>query len=433
MKNDSQTLATTIEIVRRPNETIAIAPKNGRITLVTRRLFNAMLYCSQLDGVRDTYERPLARILELTDFTSSNTQPLKEQLRSMQSNQVEWHSQTDEQTRWGVSGMIAQAEIVEQRGRPTTLVWSLPPKIRDRLLDPAFYTRLSLQIHSSLRSGASVALYEICSRYTTNPSCVTMRAHWEWWRPRLTGNPESETNNEYKYFKRDVLKLALAEINAVSDLTIALVEFKNGKRIEEIQFKVQRKESVLATTDREVDTVLLEAIIRLGIKQEEARAFYAEHDADFLTKTVALTEQRASEPSAPALKSKAAYFRSAIKGRYTNAQKGTKTAAVAFKSMNFIQESSDTKKERREAAFTAHRHKQAYGHYKELDPNEQTALVDAFRQHTTVALYRDEIKKRGVASAAVRSAFCEWHATALWGPATDAELMAFLLTDNALA
>ncbi len=33
--------------VRRPNETIAINPKKGRITLGTRRLFNLLLYFSQ--------------------------------------------------------------------------------------------------------------------------------------------------------------------------------------------------------------------------------------------------------------------------------------------------------------------------------------------------------------------------------------------------
>lgn len=418
------------ETVRRSNETIAVRPTAGKITAVTRRLFNAMLYFSQHDGPRDVYRRSLVEIMELAKYTSRNTADVKDQLRAMQGYQVEWNSQNESEKRWGVSGMIAQAEVIEAgKGSMVYVEWSLPPKIRDQLLDPQFYTRLSLQIHSSLRSGASIALYEICSRYATNPSKVTMREHWEWWRPRLTGNPEEEAYSEYKYFKRDVLKAAITEVNALADIEIELLEFKNGKRVEDIQFKVIRKSFPLLDMPEEkpVDGELLEQIMRLGIKLKEARELYAEHEIGFLRKTVIHTEQRAASPDMPALVSKAAYFKKALQGRFVDSLDAM-TAPVAVEAPKTPQETQEAKKERLMAHFRSHRIKTAYDAYKELDVEDQAAMRDAFRQVTPVAGFRSEIKQHGLGrSEALKTSFCEWYAEHLWGKATDSDFLAFMM------
>ena len=59
----------------------------------------------------------------------------------------------------------------------------------------------------------------------------------------LSGRPETDktTRLEYRIFKRDTLKPALAEVNAVTDLEIELVEHKAGRFIAALQFLIRRK------------------------------------------------------------------------------------------------------------------------------------------------------------------------------------------------
>lgn len=431
MNNFSNGELFPVEVLRRPNQTIAILPKSGKITAVMRRLFISMLYFSQEDGKQDVYQRTLGQLMRKANYTSRNTADIKDQLRAMQGNQVEWNSQNDGETRWGVSGMIAQAEIIEQSGGPTIVEWALPPKIRDQLLDPTSYTSLILQIYTSLRSGAAIALYGICARYATNPSGVTMREDWEWWVPRITGNPEPEANNEYKYFKRDVIKPAIAEINTISDITVELVEHKDGKRIRQIQFKVDRKRNLLLDNEEkhlapEVDGELLEQILRLGLKEKSARALFQEYDSTFLQKTVHLTQQRIADEKLPKLASPAAFFRSALKDRYADA-----TPHVgAIKSTTAVRvESVDDKKERFAASHQAKRARDAFDLYKELSAEEQAAVRDRFAEATDVEQFRRQIRRRGLGgSPTVQAAFCAWYADELWGPVSESELMNHILS-----
>jgi hypothetical protein len=84
-------------------------------------------------------------------------------------------------------------------------------------------------IISQLRSHAGVALYEICTRYKDIGR--TARQAWRWWCPVLSGNPPSEKSArlEYRIFKRDTLKPAIAEVNAITDIDVELVEHKDGR------------------------------------------------------------------------------------------------------------------------------------------------------------------------------------------------------------
>lgn len=90
-----------------------------------------------------------------------------------------------------------------------------------------------------------MALYEICARYVNNPSHLTSRQNWKtWWRPVLTGVAADPEKAEYRFFNRDVLKKAVAEVNAKSNLQIiGPIEFKgsDNRTVIDIQFEVHYK------------------------------------------------------------------------------------------------------------------------------------------------------------------------------------------------
>ncbi len=311
--------------LKKAQEAIAILPKSGKITLLTRRLFNSLLQLAQEDGELTMYRCRLSKVLFNASFDSNNTEVVKEQLRRMASIQVEWNSTSGEgERRWGVSNLLADAEIIEEKGA-VWIEWSYSEKVRAKLLDPEIYARISLQAYSQIRSSASAALYEICARYVTNPSNLTMRAPWQWWRPRLTGNPEDAVETtEYKFFKRDVLKPSILEVNRLADICVELVEHKDGRRVTEIQFRVKKvSQGNLHLPDPNmVNTEIIKRLVdEMGLMAEEAAKVYADHDEPFLMATINLVREREKDRNLPALKSTAAFFKNALRGKYATSKK----------------------------------------------------------------------------------------------------------------
>ena len=77
--------------LRKAVEAIAIQPKSGKITLLTRKLFNVLLaVAQQADESGDTYRALLSDIVANAAFDSNDTALVKEHLRRMVSVQVEW-------------------------------------------------------------------------------------------------------------------------------------------------------------------------------------------------------------------------------------------------------------------------------------------------------------------------------------------------------
>jgi hypothetical protein len=433
--------------LRKAVEAIAIQPKSGKITLLTRKLFNVLLaVAQQADESGDTYRALLSDIVANSAFDSNDTALVKEHLRRMVSVQVEWSQGTSSQKpgrKWGISTLIADAEILED---PTTRrVWvefSFAPKIKKKLLDPVQYARLSLQFQSQLRSSAGLALYEICVRYLTNPSHLTMRETWEWWRPILSGTPDTEAGDEakreYKYFKRDYLRPAIAEVNAVTNIFVELIEHREGRRVAEIQFRVtERKQPMLALDEHPnvFDSTLVDRMVKIGIPLKEAQSLYADSEENRIRAALQLTEQRMRSTSLPPVRSAAALFKDALKKGYAPpveaAASGTgangKVAAVL---------GADDPKARLLDEYSAWRRKEARALYDEQGELEREVARQSFETDELPGLgthLRDDWRRRGLESKLADTAFFDWLARKTWGAPTDGDLLAFTLSQSRAA
>ncbi len=432
--------------LRKAVEAIAIQPKSGKITLLTRKLFNVLLaVAQQADDAGDTYRALLSDIVANSAFDSNDTALVKEHLRRMVSVQVEWSTGTSSQKpgrKWGISTLIADAEILED---PTTRrVWvefSFAPKIKKKLLDPVQYARLSLQFQSQLRSSAGLALYEICVRYLTNPSHLTMRETWEWWRPILSGTPDTEAGDEakreYKYFKRDYLRPAIAEVNAVTNIFVELVEHREGRRVAEIQFRVtERKQPMLALDEHPnvFDSTLVDRMVKIGIPLKDAQTLYADSEENRIRAALQMTEQRMRSTTLPPVRSAAALFKDALKKGYAPpvealppATSGTavRTPATAF--------AADDLKARLLSEFSAYRRKEARVLYDEQGEEEREIARQSFEEDVLPGLgthMRDDWRKRGLDSKLAETSFFDWLARKTWGEPTDGDLLAFTLSQS---
>ena len=101
--------------LRKAVEAIAIQPKSGKITLLTRKLFNVLLaVAQQADESGDTYRALLSDIVANAAFDSNDTALVKEHLRRMVSVQVEWSTGTSSLKpgrKWGISTLIADGSF----------------------------------------------------------------------------------------------------------------------------------------------------------------------------------------------------------------------------------------------------------------------------------------------------------------------------------
>ncbi|WP_051243138.1 replication initiation protein [Azohydromonas australica] len=310
--------ATRAVTVRKPVNTLAIVPKSARITSLGRKSYNVLLHEAQAQGLdKDVFRAPLERIVRGVDFDSNDHALIKKHLRAMVSTTVEWQSPTTgEGTAWNVSGLLAHARLTKERGQ-VWVEWSYAVNLKQELLEPSVFARLKLEIISQLRSHAGIALYEICTRYKDVGR--TSRQHWRWWRPVLSGQPESERTAklEYRIFKRDTLKPAIAELNALTDLQVELAEYKDGRFIGDIQFLIKVKpQAVLPATaaPQPVDLQLVARAQALGVAEEKTEQFLQAYGPAAVQAALELLARRSASNYPEPLRDPARYLKAILAG-----------------------------------------------------------------------------------------------------------------------
>jgi hypothetical protein len=188
-----------------------------------------------------------------------------------------------------------------------------------QVLNPMPYTRLSLYYQTMLRTGPGLALYEMARKYATSPSHLTIAERWEWWHDYLTGQAigTEPLNIEYKYFKRNVLKPAIDEVNTVTNVIVELKEIKNGRRVESLQFTATMKDQAQLELSPEpvIDSDLIRALREIGFNEIEAQNMCARESPDLLRKTITLIRARMANRDQVQVDSPVAYFRKLLKER----------------------------------------------------------------------------------------------------------------------
>ncbi|AVO43562.1 replication initiation protein [Simplicispira suum] len=320
--------------LRKPVFSLALVPQNNKITALGRRTWNVLLHIAQDQGLeRETFRAALTDIVKGLDYNSGDMSIIKTHLRSMVSTLVEWQSPTaGEWQTWDVCGMLSHARLTKERGQ-VFVEWSYAVNMRHELLDPEIFAKLSLDVISQLGSHPSVALYEICSRYLGVGQ--TARKPWSWWRPVLLGRPDDERLQklEYRIFKRDTLRPALAEVNALADIEVEMSEFKSGRFVSDLQFSVRRKpQRVLALQQRSstepVDVGVLAAAERLGIDHSRVERLIEEFGDAAVASGIDAVQKRAASAFPEPLRDPLRYLKSVLPNHALNHQQAIQSNLV---------------------------------------------------------------------------------------------------------
>lgn len=428
--------------VAKANEAIAIRPKRGRLTLLSRRIYNALLYHSQRQGVdKLVYTLPLSELIGDARFNSNNTELLKTHLRDMQATTIEWSTSSAGQKRWISCQLLGTVTIEDPgRGSPCIVSWRYPEEIKERLVKPHQYTRVLLEVSGQMRSYPAAVLYEIGSRYLTSPGRLTMREDVIWWAAVLSGRSDIE-EVDYRFFKRDVITKALAEVEALcEDFGLELIEHKHGRKVEEIQFRViprvQARIGEVGDNSRNVfDLELVGRMIELGLKQEEAQDLYASTDEGQLRAALDHTHQRLRSQTLPEVKSPAAYFKDALKKGYSGVkgsseQKG-RGAATPRLSGAAAPISKAERIQRLQELWENDRMARAKTMFREMLQPDQDALRERFEKEQLEALappIARAWRRDGPASRIAGTSFFRWVGAETWPEQpSDSTLLDFAL------
>ncbi|MBK4737974.1 replication initiation protein [Noviherbaspirillum pedocola] len=418
---------------RKTNEAIGLRVSEGRLSLLSRKIFNVMVYHAQrirnkgenapIDSevAKNYYWIPLSELARDAAYDSRDTELFKEQVQELQNIRIF----SEDAIQWTSERLVSSVKLVNPRGlkKQGGMLWfgfAFPPEVESMVMAPGSYTKLSVYYQALLRSGASLALYEICRRYATNPSRVTNRAEWEWWYGALTGNPVGESIPEYKYFKRDVLKYAITEINMVTDINVELIEHKQGRRVASLQFKVTpaQQESLALSAPPVIDGELVKRMMALGLSQEDACNLLATTEDGKLRATLDLTEARLRNPKAAKVTSPAGYFKQALRDGYASNTDIARKNVQKIENKPSVEASINAIRER----YIVERAKDAMNLYEELEAQEKAEWMERFKESESA---KGMNLARGLASATARSAFSHWFATQQWPEPTDSDLLAF--------
>jgi len=409
---------------RKTNEAIGLRVQEGHLSLLSRKIFNVMMYRAQemketgINSPTDTpasrkyFWMPLAELARDAAYDSKDTAQLKAQIEEIQNIKLVMENERQ----WTSERLLSSVTIIKPQGAMTSPLWigfAFPPEVHELVMQPGTYTKLSIVYQGKLRSNASLALYEVCRRYLTNPSQVTMQESYEVWHGMLTGNPMGQgTLAPYKYFKRDVLRKAIAEINAVTDIQVELIEHKIGNKVDKIQFRVQhaRQPQLDFPAPPVIDSALVEQVMEFGLTKQESLDLVAQYgDSNIRSSIQAMRARLANEGTGP-VKSTKGYFIWLCKN-----SAGVPDAAEPQKAQPKLKsgKGASSVMER----FLSARARDALDVFNDLSDSDKSVLLEACRESVGDLMAK---RMKSVDSAMTRSILGRWYAVQLWGePSAD--------------
>jgi len=277
---------TSIPTFRKPNSALVMMPKVGKLTAVSRKIFNVLLHTTQRQVQALNQDGKLveathyfsARLDELVDPVevghSNLTSCAKKSLLEMRRTEVDWEApDAHSGVIWSSMSLLSEAKIVKTGGI-LYAYWALPPGLLSVIADPQRFTPIDIAQLSRLKTYTAVALYEICVRYKNNPTGLTSENPLEWWVDALTQSaPKVDPKTKkpkvrlWSKFKSEQVNVAIHEINSKSDIGIELIEKKTGKAVTSAQFKVWRKpvETAAITSAARMSSDLAQTATALGL------------------------------------------------------------------------------------------------------------------------------------------------------------------------
>lgn len=232
----------------------AVINCENSLPLPSRKIFNILLFLIKDDIAKGTtYVIREATVLDHLEKSTRDITEVRRCFKLLGSTVIEFDILNKYQDRVnGVGTFLAPAMI-----NKTKRQWefSFPPNIIDWILNPESVVFLNLSIQQTFSSKHTLALWEVCSAAIQSDDNCLYSIPLDDCRKLTCG---SDKQQQYKDFKRRVLKKGLREMTQKSNIQVELYkEIRDGRKVNELIFHIRRKgNDELQTIPYEFDRVL---------------------------------------------------------------------------------------------------------------------------------------------------------------------------------
>lgn len=138
------------EILLKHVNAIALMPVKGgkKISLMGRRLFNVLLHRSMNEPEKAEHEVSLFEIINTADSKTTNYEQIKKALKELMTTTVEWQSPSKNEfvDIWDACNLLSGVSLMKNKKTGSvTVKWRFDCKIRENILRPEIYSRLSIE------------------------------------------------------------------------------------------------------------------------------------------------------------------------------------------------------------------------------------------------------------------------------------------------
>lgn len=365
---------------------------SNEVNLLQRRAWNVMLAQAYNDlPTQETYSLSVRELCNALGYKGHNDKYIKQLLRDLVGITVEWNVLgKDGAVEWGASSLMAEVKIING-----VCHYAYGPTMRSRLYNPSMYARISLSLQNQFSSKHSLALYELfvdyfdAKRFCGETPMIPVTDF-----RLLLGLQE----NEYAAFKdlnKSIIKKAIKEINAKSDLHVEVEYRKQGRSVVAVKFfikpspdrksdikplKSTAKQLTLPGTVLDLDNMdLYHALVEeFGISINRATEILNSKDEFYIEEVLELVRKQIEKGM---VKNVAAFTVKAIADDYRAKKPEAELkqeAAYQEKVEKIAREKAANRKERE------HREKQVaklWKRYQELGGGERALLLTDFRSY----------------------------------------------------
>ena len=392
------------DLWRKTVKVLHSVPRGHSLTLVQRKIANAwMKHAIENPRGRDGWwQMPIVKLRQETGFASTNTVHLKEAAKALMRIIFEFdvfapsERRTDE---WQAQVLFHAVAISNGCIR-----WQISDNIYRELQRPEVYALINMSVMRRFTTTAALQLWEFCVRFENIG--VTRRLRWEELRDAVLDGADKASFSQWKVLRKRALVPAIAEINACSDHDIEMLEFRDGRRVAEVQFRVwPKKQGTKVPVEAER---LVERIVRLGVPAIEAKRMAGLYPVPRLHAALRYTELRQTDTEQAPLESPAAYFRRALELGWGYAG-DISTPAAANPAGPGVVDAAGAPNE--SDAAVSRRRELARGHYDKLPSPEKEAL----RQRYNAQQHLANLRVKARVTKITEVAFMNWLAKELWG------------------
>lgn len=373
----------------KPVEVVHMFNKKGEINFLLKKAWLLLHDYSLQQGLLHEPQKRRFRVLlrqlcRDIAFDSNNHQHLKRTLTSAIETSVSWgpsaRDKTGERSEWEATALLADCKFLVVAGH-LYIDWSYSDVLLAQLRREGAYFRLALAAVRKARSLSALNLYLLCERFRTNHNGLSAKYRpieaYEALSSNVLTTDAEQARFQYKYFKRDTLGPAVAEVNSYdAGFKVEVREVKAGRSISWIQFVVREDKQPLSPG---IKVAIESRLVTLGIGVQVARDACRFNSVEALEAAVQRLDERLAKP--PQINNIESYFRSVLdlarKGEISSPSAGPPEVHAPIATQVKEQTYAEVLQSVREAYLSSTEAAKAY--YKTLPEDEREALLERFK------------------------------------------------------